>query len=128
MTQAYSPFVASSYEMSESNSFVNCGITVPCTPEHDDRKQWMFIFRIKKDNWYTTQRLAAGEKIDFSRMWFDETAFGTTGLADSEKAWDRLGTAWKGTTRSSITQHHQCRADQDDGLAWFSNKNQSIHT
>ena len=118
MTQAYSPFVASSYEMSESNSFVNCGITVPCTPEHDDRKQWMFIFRIKKDNWYTTQRLAAGEKIDFSRMWFDETAFGTTGLADSEKAWDRLGTAMEGEYDSIVYLHNITNAGQiqDDGL------------
>lgn len=87
--QAYSPFVASSYEMSESNSFTQCGITVQC-PD-DGLKRWMFVFKVHKDNWYTPERLARGEPIDFNRMWFDETAFGDSNLANSEKAWDRLG-------------------------------------
>ena len=89
--QAYSPLVASSYEMSESDNFTACGITVPCPP--DGFKHWMFVFRVKGGNWYTTKSLAENKPIDFAKMWFDETSFGTTGLAKKERAWDRLGTA-----------------------------------
>lgn len=88
--QAYSPFVASSYEMSESDNFTQCGTTVQC--DDDGLKRWMFVFRIKADNWYTPARILKNEKINFDKMWFDETSFGDDGLANSEKAWDRLGT------------------------------------
>jgi hypothetical protein len=98
--QAYSPFVASSYEMSASNSFTTCGITVSCPP--DGLKRWMFVFRIKAQNWYTPARLANNEKVDFDKMWFDETSFGDSGLANSEKAWDRLGTAQEGELDSIL--------------------------
>lgn len=99
--QAYSPFVASSYEMSESNGFVTCGVTVPCPasdPSLGQYKHWMFVFKVHKDNWYTPERLANEPeiKVDFDRMWFDETSFGDTGLANSEKAWDRMGSALEG--------------------------------
>ncbi len=118
-TQAYSPFVASSYEMYESNGFVNCGITIPCIPsEHDDRKHWMFVFRVKGENWYRTQDLQKARPIDFSRMWFDETSFGTTGLAIKEHAWDRLGTAVEGEYDSILYLHNITTSGTvaDDGL------------
>ncbi len=89
--QAYSPFVASSYEMSASNGFTECGVTVQC--DGDGRKAWMLVFKVKKDNWYNTDSLMQNKPVDFDKMWFDETTFGTDGLADSERAWDRLGTA-----------------------------------
>jgi hypothetical protein len=93
--QAYSPFVASSYEPSESDQFTFCGITVPCPP--DGFKHWMFVFRVKGKNWYRNDNVAmngeTAQKVDFSNNWFDETSLGTTGLADKEHAWDRMGTA-----------------------------------
>lgn len=89
-SQAYSPFVASSYVMSSSDGFTSCGTTVQCPP--DGLKRWMFIFRVKAANWYTPLNIANNEPIDFDKMWFDETSFGVSGLADSEHAWDRLGT------------------------------------
>jgi len=88
--QAYSPFVASSYEMSASDNFTTCGETVGC-PD-DGLKRWMFVFRVKAQNWYNPARVANNETVDFEHMWFDETSFGVSGLADGEKAWDRLGT------------------------------------
>lgn len=117
-TQAYSPFVASSYEMSASDGFTAPGMTVP--GEGDGRKHWMFIFRIKgpkrdadgkivdwsQSNWYNTAALKAGIAIDFSRMWIDETSFGTNGLAKAEKAWDRLGTAVEGEFDSILYLHN----------------------
>lgn len=91
-TQAYSPFVASSYEPSESDQFTFCGITVPCPP--DGFKHWMFVFRVKGKNWFRLDDLVDGRKdINFSYHWLDETSLGTTPLADKEHAWDRLGTA-----------------------------------
>lgn len=89
--QAFSPFVASSYVMRASDAFTTCGITVNCPP--DGLKRWMFIFRIKPQNWYHPQRLLNGEPVNFDTMWFDETSFGDSGLANHENAWDRLGTA-----------------------------------
>jgi hypothetical protein len=55
MDQAYSPFVASSYEMSESDNFTGCGLTIPCGnrgPDFTDHKHWMFIFKVHKNKWY----------------------------------------------------------------------------
>lgn len=92
--QAYSPFVASSYEMSASDGFTSCGTTVQCPP--DGLKRWMFVFRIKPQNWYTPARILNNEPVNFDTMWFDETSFGRSSLADGEKAWDRLGTAIEG--------------------------------
>jgi hypothetical protein len=126
--QAYSPFVASSYEMSASDGFVTCGVTVPCSwpprkPKDlsadateeakaryaelmedyeellaegspGERNHWMFIFKIKKSNWFTPSNLVDTEQdpvIDFDHMWFDETSFGDSSLAQYERAWDRLG-------------------------------------
>ena len=94
--QAYSPFVASSYEMSASDNFTSPGVTVQAVdPTAAEYKHFMFVFKIHKDNWYTPERINAEDtpKPDFDRQWFDETSFGETGLANSEKAWDRMGTS-----------------------------------
>lgn len=118
MDQAYSPFVASSYEMNQSNGFVNCGMTIPCGDDSDDRKHWMFVFKVKKTNWYTTDRLVKGDKVDFSKMWIDETSFGTTHLAKAEHAWDRLGTAVEGEYEAILYLHNITTYDEikPDGL------------
>jgi hypothetical protein len=91
--QAYSPFVASSYVMSASDGFTSCGATVQCPP--DGLKRWMFVFRVKPQNWYTPAKLNEKKPVDFETMWFDETSFGVSSLADGEKAWDRLGTSFE---------------------------------
>lgn len=92
---AYSPFVASSYEMNQSNKFSQCGFTIECGnagPEFTEHKQWMFIFKVKASNWFRPEDVIAGRLTpDFDRTWFDETSFGFDGLADEERAWDRLG-------------------------------------
>jgi hypothetical protein len=94
--KAYSPFVASSYEMSKSDHFVTPGTTVPVIdPESRKWKHFMFVFRVHKDNWYTPEKINAEDVPlpNFDRVWIDETSFGETSLANSERAWDRLGTA-----------------------------------
>lgn len=94
--QAYSPFVASSYEMSKSDTFAGCGYTVPCGPGIEKHKAWMLVFKIHKDNWYSTKSLADKRPVDFDKYWLDETSFGIESLADAERAFDRLGTAIDG--------------------------------
>jgi hypothetical protein len=106
MTEAYSPFVASSYELNKSDAFIACGYTIKCYPGSDTRRQWMFVFKIKKDNWYRTQDVGAGKPLDFSKMWLDETSFGVTSLADSENAFDRLGTALEGEYEDIMYVHN----------------------
>jgi hypothetical protein len=103
-TQAYSPFVASSYEMSASNEFTQQGVTVGGAS--DGFKQWMFVFRIKGDKWYNSATAAAGKTVDFDRNWFDETSLGTNGLAKSEHAWDRVGTALEGEMDAILYLHN----------------------
>lgn len=92
--QAYSPFVASSYEMSASDGFTAPGVTVQSPA--DGCKHWMFVFKLKKDQWYNTQSVQNKVPVNFNYHWFDETSFGTNHLADSEHAFDRLGTALEG--------------------------------
>ena len=108
-SQAYSPFVASSYEMSESDNFVTPGTTVQAIdPTSKDFKHWMFVFRVHKDNWYTPENINAEDVPipNFDRMWFDETSFGESGLANSEKAWDRMGTALEGELDTLLYLHN----------------------
>lgn len=102
--QAYSPFVASSYEMSESDAFTAPGITV--NGPADGRRQFMYVFKVHKDKWYNTTSLAEGKQVNFETQWFDETSFGTTHLADSERAWDRLGTPLEGEMETIIYLHN----------------------
>lgn len=90
--QAYSPFVASSYEMSASDGFTSPGVTV--NSPADGCKHWMFIFKLPMKNWMSFDKLRSGKtEVNFNTQWFDETSFGTNHLADSERALDRLGTA-----------------------------------
>lgn len=108
--QAYSPFVASSYEMSESDAFTAPCYTIPCKGEVPARhwKHFMFVFKIHKDRLYTTDMLDEGKPFDFDTMWIDETSFGTTSLAKAEKAFDRLGTALEHELDSILYLHNIC--------------------
>lgn len=101
--QAYSPFVASSYEMSASDAFTAPGTTVKAPA--DGCKHWMFVFKLKKSQWYNTVSIKSKKTIDFNTNWFDETSLGTNGLADSERALDRLGTALEGEMDSILYLH-----------------------
>lgn len=117
----YTPFVASSYEMSLSDEFAQCGNTVSCpdgarTPaalrpellENNRHKKFMFIFKIHKSKWYTPKSVAAGQPPDFDHHWFDETSFGETNLADRERAFDRLGTPLEDELDSILYLYNIC--------------------
>ncbi|MGZ5279714.1 MAG: hypothetical protein ACXWC9_07225, partial [Pseudobdellovibrionaceae bacterium] len=102
--QAYSPFVASSYEMSASNGFTQPGSTV--SSPADGCKHWMFVFKLKLDQWYNTKSIMDQRPVNFNINWFDETSLGTNGLADGERALDRLGTALEGEMDSILYLHN----------------------
>ncbi len=102
--QAYSPFVASSYEMSASNGFTQPGSTV-ASPA-DGCKHWMFVFKLKLDQWYNTRSIMDQRPVNFNVNWFDETSLGTNSLADGERALDRLGTALEGEMDSILYLHN----------------------
>jgi hypothetical protein len=103
-SEAYSPFVASSYEMSKSDGFTAPGVTV--NSPSDGFKHWMFVFKVHKDNWYNTHSLRDRKPVNFDLQWFDETSFGTNGLAKEERAWDRLGSPLEGEYDSIIYLHN----------------------
>ncbi|MBP9112171.1 MAG: hypothetical protein KBF88_05145 [Polyangiaceae bacterium] len=97
-TKAYSPFVASSYEIAASDGFTKPGVTVDSPdPAAGKYKHFMYVFKVKKENWFSPTNIVSNPsgvaEPNFDRVWLDETSFGNTGLANSEKAWDRLGTA-----------------------------------
>lgn len=102
--QAYSPFVASSYEMSASDGFTAPGTTV--SSPADGCKHWMFVFKLSLDQWYNTKSIMEKKPMDFNKNWFDETSLGTNGLADGERALDRLGTALEGEMDSILYLHN----------------------
>lgn len=102
--QAYSPLVASSYEMSASDAFTAPGTTVNAPA--DGCKHWMFVFKLKKSQWYNTISIKSKTPVDFNTNWFDETSLGTNSLADSEHAFDRLGTALEGEMDSILYLHN----------------------
>ena len=106
--QAYSPFVASSYEMSKSDAFTAPGYTVGSTG--DGRKHWMFVFRVHKSQWYTSKNAQAGTPVNFDFHWFDETSLGTASLAKQERAFDRLGTALENELDSILYLHNLDKA------------------
>lgn len=110
-TQAYSPFVASSYEMSVSDGFTGANISglVPS----DGFKHWMFVFKVKKENWYNSESISKKIAPNFDYHWFDETSLGTVSLAKGERAWDRLGTPLEGEFETILYLH---QIDQGGGL------------
>lgn len=108
--EAYSPFVASSYEMSASDGFTSPGVTVQ-SPS-DGCKHWMFVFKLKLDQWYNTLSIQQKKPINFDRHWLDETSFGTNSLADSERALDRMGTALEGEMDSILYLHNITNYDE----------------
>lgn len=108
--EAYSPLVASSYEMSASDGFTSPGVTVQ-SPS-DGCKHWMFVFKLKLDQWYNTLSLQQKKPINFDRHWLDETSFGTNDLADSERALDRMGTALEGEMDSILYLHNITKYDE----------------
>ncbi len=113
----YSPFVASSYVMTASDLFTNPEYTIGIPG--DGFKHWMFVFKVHKDNWYTSQSVKDGKAINFDKMWLDETSFGYSRLADEERAWDRLGTTME-EEFESILYLHNIKTDGQitgDGMA-----------
>jgi hypothetical protein len=68
----------------------------------DGCKHWIFVFKIRRDRWYSSRSIEQGQKIDFNRDWLDETSLGTNSLADRERALNRLGTALEGELDSIL--------------------------
>ena len=98
--------------MSASDAFTAPGTTVNAPA--DGCKHWMFVFKLKKSQWYNTLTIKSKTPVDFNTNWFDETSLGTNGLADSERALDRLGTALEGEMDSILYLHKLNVAGQVD--------------
>ncbi|MGE0173078.1 MAG: hypothetical protein AB7T49_09845 [Oligoflexales bacterium] len=91
--EGYSPLLASNYDMSKSETLTRPGIVVPGS----DRKarefrHFMSVFKIHRNNLYTSEDIAKGRNLDFDRMWLDETSLGNSSEAKQDRGWDRLGT------------------------------------
>ena len=85
----YSPWVASSYYIHESDNFTKPGYAMGM--EGDGHRHWMFVQQVPLARWYKASDLKAGVKFDLLNTWFDETTFSTSELGAREKGWDRFG-------------------------------------
>jgi hypothetical protein len=111
MTQVYSPLVASSHQMSASNGFAS---------GPDGRLAWMFVFKVKKTNYYNTDSVKNGLKVNFDTHWLDETSLGTAvGVyTKGERAFDHLGTALEGEFDAILYLHNlDYSGVSDDSIA-----------
>jgi hypothetical protein len=66
----------------------------------------MYVFRIPVANWLHSLSVKSGGAINLDTAWLDETSIGDTSLAESEKAFDRLGTALEGELDSILYLHN----------------------
>ncbi|MCC7440877.1 MAG: hypothetical protein IT285_04550 [Bdellovibrionales bacterium] len=89
----YSPWVASSYYIHESDAFTRPGYAMG--QPGDGHRHWMYVQKVRKPNWFKAETMKADwpKNIDLLNTWFDETTFSRSGLGASEKAWDRFGSA-----------------------------------
>jgi len=87
----YSPWLASSYYIHESDNFTRPGYAMG-TPG-DGHRHWMYIQRVRKPDWFNAQQMKAAwpKNLNLLSTWFDETTFSRSGLGSREKAWDRFG-------------------------------------
>ncbi|MCA9581409.1 MAG: hypothetical protein KC416_06410 [Myxococcales bacterium] len=86
---AYSPFVASSYDVSASDGFVRRDF--PTTDEYErGRAKWLFVIRFRADHYYDEQDLKAGRSFDLDTAYFNETSLSNDFYR--ERALDHFGT------------------------------------
>ena len=91
----FSPFVASSYYIYNSHTFVMPGYAMG--KDYDSgRMHWMFVQKVKKSKWFPAEKLnkkwpVPANSFDMMNQWFDEVTFSNSGLGASENGWDRFG-------------------------------------
>lgn len=101
----FSPFVASSYYIYNSHTFVMPGYAMG--KDYDPgRMHWMFVQKVKKNKWFPAERLNTAwpvkvSQFDIMNFWFDEVTFSNSNLGASENGWDRFGNV-KSTEIESI--------------------------
>jgi len=91
----FSPWIASSYYIYNSHSFVIPGYAMNIDLD-PGRMHWMYVQKVKKSNWYNASHMnktwpASATKFDLLNFWFDETTFSRSDLGASENGWDRFG-------------------------------------
>ncbi|MBK24802.1 MAG: hypothetical protein CME70_12460 [Halobacteriovorax sp.] len=91
----FSPFVASSYYIYNSHTFVMPGYAMG--KDYDPgRMHWMFVQKVKKSKWFPAEKLNKKwplpvAQFDIMNQWFDEVTFSNSNLGASENGWDRFG-------------------------------------
>jgi hypothetical protein len=85
---SYTPFVATSYDVSASDTFARGNYTSTPTFERDHTK-WMFIIRFRASDYYNETDLKNGRTIDFDRHYLNETSLSNDYYR--ERGLDRFG-------------------------------------
>ncbi|MBT3584860.1 MAG: hypothetical protein HN509_08125 [Halobacteriovoraceae bacterium] len=91
----FSPWVASSYYIYNSHSFVMPGYAMGNKLD-PGRMHWMYVQKVKKKNWYNAEKMDAKwpipvKEFDLLNFWFDEVTFSRSNLGSHENGWDRYG-------------------------------------
>jgi hypothetical protein len=85
---AYSPIVAASYEISASDWFAKRDYTTS-DPWEAGRTKWMYFMRFRAEHYYDEARLKAGDPLDFTRHYLNETSLSNDYYG--ERALDHFG-------------------------------------
>jgi hypothetical protein len=91
----FSPWIASSYYIYNSHSFVIPGYAMN-TDLDPGRMHWMYVQKVKKNKWYKASDMnktwpVPAASFDLLNLWFDETTFSRSELGATENGWDRFG-------------------------------------
>lgn len=84
----YSPFVATSYDVSASDTFARGNYRSTHTFERDHTK-WMFVIRFRASDYYSEVDLKNGKPLDFDRHYLNETSLSNDFYR--ERGLDRFG-------------------------------------
>ena len=83
-----SPFSSSSYYINQSHKFTFKGFAKDRITTN--RMNWMYVYRIKKGNYYGIEELYTGHRPDIEKMWFNEKDFSDYDLAGEELALNKF--------------------------------------
>lgn len=110
---SYSPFVATSYDVSASDAFARKDYT-STHPLEQGKTKWMFIIRFRASDYYDEADLAAGNPIDFDRQYFNETSLSNDYYR--ERSLDRFGWIDADDIYASIYFVYANRGDEPEAI------------
>lgn len=110
---SYSPFVATSYDVSASDAFARKDYT-STHPLEQGVTKWMFVIRFRASDYYDEDDLREGRAIDFDRQYFNETSLSNDFYR--ERSLDKFGWIPAEDIYASIYFVYGARGDEPEAI------------